>query len=375
MPGLGATDPADLDARARAELGLSRQVQQPRRVAPHPNRGGSRGYDVFYRQMQLDKINLGQPVDVSRSSISRWTRRITPRRQTGNKQRGQIVGGDLLNLVIYITAYKDATQDEIATFIYNEGGALYSRPTISTRMQELDITKKKASTEAYQANSDDAQFRVYCFFNCPPPLGIYQVPRRKLIDVDEFGVTLEKCSRTGGWAVKVQRVRKDGHYKAGCKLTVLFAIEPGDPRLPPLARGSTSNPRRWIRCNRAVGTTNNLFRDFCDYICTDIETNNIPGTDLHRIFIWDNLQAHHCAYVHNTVMGRNNPSIFTIVPRPPYHPKYGPIEYKICEVMENIRLRKEEHWNTQRLEQEIYRAANEIQSFDATFIHCGYKWL
>ena len=63
MPGLGATDPADLDARARAELGLSRQVQQPRRVAPHPNRGGSRGYDVFFRQMQLDKNNLGQPVD------------------------------------------------------------------------------------------------------------------------------------------------------------------------------------------------------------------------------------------------------------------------------------------------------------------------
>jgi hypothetical protein len=109
-------------------------------------------------------------------------------------------------------------------------------------------------------------------------------------------------------------------------------------------------------------------------ICTDIETNNIPGTDLHRIFLWDNLRAHHCAYVHNTVTGRHNPSNFTIVPRPPYHTKYGPIEYKICEVMENIRLRKDEDWNTQRLEQEIYQAANEIQSFDTTFIHCGFKW-
>jgi hypothetical protein len=54
------------------------------------------------------------------------------------------------------------------------------------------------------------------------------VPRRKLIDVDEFGITMEKCNRTtGGWALSVFRVRKDGHYHFGAKITVLFAIEPG----------------------------------------------------------------------------------------------------------------------------------------------------
>jgi len=30
MPALGATDPADLEAKARAELGFSRQLEQPR---------------------------------------------------------------------------------------------------------------------------------------------------------------------------------------------------------------------------------------------------------------------------------------------------------------------------------------------------------
>ena len=63
----------------------------------------------------------------------------------------------------------------------------------------------------------------------PPPLGIFQVPRRRLIDVDEFGATFEKCNRTGGWAMKVLRVRKDGHYHHGIKITVIFAIEPRDP--------------------------------------------------------------------------------------------------------------------------------------------------
>ena len=92
------------------------------------------------------------------------------------------------------------------------------------------------------------------------------------------------------------------------------------------------------------------------------------------MFIWDNLTAHHSAYVHNTVMGCVGPSSFSIVPRPPYHPKYGPIEYKICEVMEKIRLKKEEDWDLNRLEHEITLAANQIKRFEESFIHCGYNW-
>ena len=61
----------------------------------------------------------------------------------------------------------------------------------------------------------------------PPPFGIFQVPRRRLIEVDEFGATFERCNRTGGWAVKVLRVQKDGHYHHGTKITIIFAIEPG----------------------------------------------------------------------------------------------------------------------------------------------------
>ena len=374
MPSLGATDPADLQAQARAELGFSRQLEQPRRTSPHPRSAGSGGYPQWFREQQLQRFHAGEAIDVSLSSIYRWAIRIEPYRQTGNAERTQIRGVDLLNLVIYITAWPDATLDEMAVFMYNEGGVLYSRQTISKRLKELEITKKKASTEAYQAQRPDVQLRVWEFWNCPPPLGIFQVLRRQLIDVDEFGVTLEKCNRTGGWAAKVHRVRKDGHYHHGVKITVIFAIEPGDPALAPHVRGSIQRPRRWIRCRRAVGTTINIFRDFCEYVCRDIETNNIPGTDFHRVFIWDNLAAHHSVYVHNTVTNRVGPSNFSIVPRPPYHPKYGPIEYKICEVMERIRLKKEDDWDINRLEQEIMIAAYQIEHFDTTFQHCGYKW-
>jgi hypothetical protein len=176
------------------------------------------------------------------------------------------------------------------------------------------------------------------------------VPRRRLIDVDEFGARFKRCNRTGRWAVKVLRVQKDGHFHLSIKITAIFAIEPGDTVLPPQVRGSLECPQRWIQCLRAVGTTTNIFCNFCDYVCTDIEMNNIPSTDFYRVFIWTYLTAHHSAYVHNTVTGRAGPTNSSIVLQPPYHPKYGPIEYKICEVKERIWLKKEENWDLNRLE-------------------------
>jgi hypothetical protein len=171
-----------------------------------------------------------------------WSRRLEPHRQTGNMERSQIIGTKLLNLVTYITAWPDATLDKMAAFIFNEGGELYSRQAISQRLAVLDITKKRASTEGYQTQHPDVQFGVWGFWNCPPPLGVFQVPQRRLIDVDKFGVMLEKCNCTGGWAVMVHRVRKDGHYHHGIKMTVIFAIEPGDPALPAHVRGSVEHP-------------------------------------------------------------------------------------------------------------------------------------
>ncbi len=99
----------------------------------------------------------------------------------------------------------------------------------------------------------------------------------------------------------------------------------------------------------------------------DIETNNIPGTNFHRVFIWDNLTVHHSAYVHNTVTGHVGPTNFSIVPQPQYHPKYDPIECKICEVMGKIRLKKEEDWDMNRLEHEVMLATNQIISLIQRF--------
>ena len=228
MPDLGATDPADLKAKACAELGFSRHLEHPRQVAPQPFLGGT-GYPVWYREQQLEKWNASKVTELSELSLFRWSGRLEPNRQTGNRERSQIIGTKLLNLVTYITAWPDANLDKMVAFIFDEGGGLYSRQAISQRLAELDRTKKVASTEGYQTQHPDVQFCVWGFWNCPPPLGVFQVPRQKLLDVDEFGLTFEKCNRTLGLAVVVHRVRKDGHYHHGMKMTLIFAIEPVDP--------------------------------------------------------------------------------------------------------------------------------------------------
>jgi hypothetical protein len=265
MHALGTVDPANLRAQARAELGLSRELAQPRRVEPHPHRGGSSGYPVWNREEQLVEWNTGEETEASHSQVSPygWLGRLSPHPRTGNCARMQIVGTDLINLVVFLFTHPDATIDEIAAYLYNEGGDMYSSQQISRRLKELDITKKISSVEAYQAQAEAVQRRVYCFWNRAPPLGIFQVPRRMLIDAGEFGVTIERCNQKKGWGLKLFRVRKDGHYGHGEKLTILFAIEPGDPRLPPHVYGSIENPRQWIRCVRNIGTSNNMLQDFC----------------------------------------------------------------------------------------------------------------
>jgi len=367
-------NPANLVAQARSEAGLPRELQQPRQlIAAHPSRGGTQGYGVWYCLDQIAKYANGQPIDVCVSSIYNWVKRLTPYRNTGGQERTHLVGRDQFLLVIFLIAHPDATLDEMATYIFNQGGGLYSTEILSTRLKELDVTKKKASIEAYQAMRDDVQERVWAWFNTGPPTGIMGVPRRKLIDVDKFGVTMERCNCKRGWAPKFSRVRKDGHNNHGMKITVLFAIEPGDPNLPPATRGSLQHPRRWIWCVRGPGTTAIIYHDFIDTICSDIEQHGHDGTDDHRIFIWDNLAAHNTEYVHNMVMGRPGPQNFSILARPQYHPKYGPIEYKICDLMARIILKKQHDWTLNILEQEIMIVANSMGPFDSTFARIGYN--
>jgi hypothetical protein len=81
---MSAVDPADVRAQACAELGLLRELAQPRCVELHPRQGGSSGYPVWSREEQLEKWNAGEETAASQASLYRWSGRIVPHRRTGN---------------------------------------------------------------------------------------------------------------------------------------------------------------------------------------------------------------------------------------------------------------------------------------------------
>ncbi len=67
---------------------------------------------------------------------------------------------NLINLVTFLRAWPEATIDKMVVFLYNEGGPIYSKQVLSRHLAKLEISKKRASTEAYQAQREDVQFRV-----------------------------------------------------------------------------------------------------------------------------------------------------------------------------------------------------------------------
>ncbi len=128
------------------------------------------------------------------ASLYRWADHPHSFRQTGGRARTTIVDVDMIHLVTFLIAHPGLTQDEMVAFVYNKGGTLYSKQRISEHLDNLEITKKKASIEAFHALRSEVQFRVFTHWNCPPPLGIFEVRRRKLINTNEFGVMLERCN-------------------------------------------------------------------------------------------------------------------------------------------------------------------------------------
>jgi hypothetical protein len=89
-------------AKWRQKNGVARvdRVLRDTRFLPHPSVGGSRGYDIPFRQMIVDAYLVGNPAPVGmRTSVWRWNRNgVVPFRMTGNKPVSALSGQYLLLL-------------------------------------------------------------------------------------------------------------------------------------------------------------------------------------------------------------------------------------------------------------------------------------
>ena len=330
---------------------------------------------MWYRVAELQRFNNGDDIYASLSSIYRWQEDVTRRRQTGNRPSANIVGLDMFLMTIFLFAFPDATEDEIAACLYDQTQQIYSRQDVSRRLTELKLTKKKASTEAYQAFTPENIQKAEEFWSQGPPIGVHGVDRSRHIDIDEAAFTLEMTNRSTGHAHISIRIRKPGHYGRGNKCVVILGIEAGNPNILAGTRGSLMHPRHWIEILDTPGTTADQFENFVNVIGTDLANNPEHPDDASRMYLFDNLASHKAPNVTTAIMSRNDGSTHMPVPRPPYQPKYGPIEYIFCEIGARLRQIAQPGWKFQDLSVNIRNIAAQIAlegHFDRTFAHCGY---
>ena len=365
-------DPRRVEERERRKAGLFRRLGITRTPKPHPRIGGARGYSLEMRESELWSYDHGLPLVASRRSIQRWNRRLHPYLITGNKDREVLVGLDQFNLVLFVLAWPDARLDEIIAYVANAGnGRVYTRAQVTKRLNDLGMTRKVGSTEARQASLPINIFKREHFWNMGLPFGVNGCERRRLIDVDEIGIELQRSNRKYGHSFSGVRVVKPGHYSRDVKLTVILAVEAGDPALPPETRGSIGNPRRWLRINVKPGTNTLDFNDFLISVCEDIQNNHPVGMigNNSRVFLWDNLRSHCTPLIHQTVEAEYG---HMIIRRPPYKPSDAPIEYIFCTLICELQSRTFDMNNLNELIHSIQLVVTNLSGFNNTFNKLGY---
>ena len=156
-----------------------------------------------------------------------------------------------------------------------------------------------------------------------------------------------------------------------------LGITSNNPHIPAHMDGSVENPRRWIFITRETCSAH-TFSIFIDQICDAIEQNPLGGHDHERVVMWDNLRVHTSPLVLHTLEGRASRAQFdfTHLNRPPYQPKWAPIEYVFNLISGELNRRVCRDWTPAILEQNIRDIAGQIGragGFFRTFLYCGYR--
>ena len=98
---------------------------------------------------------------------------------------------------------------------HSSNPVLYSRQAISTREQEIGLTRKVGSTTANQAFTPHNLMRARLWWSQPYPVGVLGTPRQHMLDSDEAGLWIDKKNRTYGKSITTVRVRCTGTGKSG----------------------------------------------------------------------------------------------------------------------------------------------------------------
>ena len=85
--------------------------------------------------------------------IWRWKKCLIPYKMTGNKTTQGMPGHHRFLLAIFRGIYPQASDDQCAVFIacHSRDNAVFTERDMSKALEDMEMTRKRASTIAYQA--------------------------------------------------------------------------------------------------------------------------------------------------------------------------------------------------------------------------------
>ncbi len=186
---------------------------------------------------------------------------------------------------------------------------------------------KVMSTAAYQVFTQRNLDCRRLYWARPWPVGIHGIPRRQLIDANEFGLHLNAANRKYGLSPRGLQIRKPGNYDRGTfKLRIILAVETGDLDIADGDIGLVSNPRVWTRVTTEPGTSTMAYCAFVEHVLNTY--NAIENPALCRTLIHNNPTSHRVLEAYED-MREHGHRVFC---RSPYRPQDGPVEYAINQV-------------------------------------------
>ena len=224
----------------------------------------------------------------------------------------------------------------------------------------IGLSRKKGSTTAHQAYYPHNIRKRWEYWNYPYPLGIADIGRSQIIDLDECGVFMEThANRQHGKSFIGLRVREEGAYGKSEKWNILLAVCGENES----ANGQAA--RRWADVWLDGGTTVDKMLDFIQVILQDI---GVATENNFYVFTMDNLNSHKnvgvIALIHLYGHG--------VVYRAPYWPVDGAIEFIFNTLQTLMRSQSYLITTDNDLIAAIYECIQTIHSFSAYFENVGF---
>lgn len=283
--------------------------------------------------------------------------------RTGNRFARRLRGQDLIYLALFRIFLPKASAAEVNAFLYNMNlgnreFSFYSPSQITKAEQMIGLSRKRGSTTAYQAFLPINMQKRWNYWNLPYPLGMADVQRSKIIDLDECGIFLDTGKRKYGKAYSGVRVGDVGPYSKSEKYNLIMAIcgEDGD---------INQASRRWTDCWLDGGTTVAKMLQFIQMVLEDIGPA-VP--DNFYVFTMDNLNAHKneavIALIHAYGHG--------VVYRAPYWAVDAAIEYVFNTLQALLRAKLYRIKNMNDLIAAVYESIQSMIDFSNYFRNVGF---